>query len=260
MNHLFLRIFASIKSFLFQNAPVVLFFKFIASRNAAQTDCSAGEELTKSPSNLFYKEEKTAKLKTLDSVCNRVRSQTDGAQVDDIREKEAIDSLDTQGLEADIRKSRPFSLAETIGKEGRDFLQSDAAIPRPVRATNAVAHFIQRHMEEPKGAVSTTLMHWAIHDIRLSQQLETPLVALAQVTDSVLNGEITFGEFARQVAIAESQLTGDKPYFQLPGHPPHPSATHTLTSIRLKLEQLQQQLCEQGYTAYPSAGRVDLKI
>ncbi|MEL6456263.1 MAG: hypothetical protein AAFQ40_16315, partial [Cyanobacteria bacterium J06623_5] len=77
---------------------------------------------------------------------------------------------------------------------------------------------------------------------RVSRQLDTPLTALAQILDSLLNEPATFCEFARQVAIAHSKLTGDRPHFQQIGKPPHPDAEHTHSSIRKALLELQREL------------------
>jgi len=155
--------------------------------------------------------------------------------------KSAVE-FDANALEAEIRAARKFSLADAIGKEGGSFLKSSAAIPRPLRATNAINQFIQTCAAEPTGALSTTLQQWASQDIGLSRQLDTPLKALADILSGLLREPTTFCEFARQVAIAHAQLTGDRPYFQLRDQPPHPDADYTHDAIRAELKRLLQQL------------------
>ena len=145
-------------------------------------------------------------------------------------------------IEAEIRATRSFSLAEAIGREGGSFLRSDSTIPRPLQAANVIANFIQTHADEPASAFSTTLQAWTTSDIRLSQQLDTPLNALSAVVDSLLSEPTTFYEFARQIAIAQGQLVGTRPYFQQPNQPPHPEADYTHATIRAELIRLRQQL------------------
>lgn len=150
--------------------------------------------------------------------------------------------LDAESIEAEIRATRKFSLADAIGKEGGSFLRSGSTIPRPLQAANVITHFIQTHTTEPTGAFSTTLQAWSCQDIRLSQQLDNPLNALASIIESLLGEPTSFYEFARQIAIAQSQLTGDRPYFQRPNQPPHPDADYTHDAIQSELRHLQQQL------------------
>ena len=145
----------------------------------------------------------------------------------------------TESITKEIRASRQFSIAEAIGREGGSFLKGESSIPRPVRAAAAVQQFINTHSIQPTGVLSTTLCTWVCNDIRLSRQLDTPLVALLQVVDSLLLGSTAFVEFGRQVAIAHSKETGDRPYFQAINQPPHPDAHYSHHRIKTELAQLQ---------------------
>jgi len=155
------------------------------------------------------------------------------------------DDLQTDDLQTEIRLERKFSLAEAIGREGSGFMKGESAIPRPLRAAAELNRFITTQLREPTGALATTLYAWASNDIRVSRQLDTPLVALAQIIESLLAEPTIFLEFARQVAIAHSRLTGDRPYFQQPGQPAPPDAEHTHQSITQALTALLNQLYAQ---------------
>lgn len=141
-------------------------------------------------------------------------------------------------LQQEIRAQRKFSMAEAIGREGGSFMKGESTIPRPLRATTEINQFITAHLSDPASALSTTLQAWACDDIRVSRQLDTPLRALEQIMASLLAEPTTFCEFARQVAIAQSKLTGDRPYFQLPNQPPHPEASYTHATISAELKNL----------------------
>ncbi len=145
-------------------------------------------------------------------------------------------------IQREIRAGRQFSIAEAIAREGGSFMKGESTIPRPLRAIAEIKQFLGTHLNEPAGALCTTLHSWASGDIRLSRQLDTPLIALAQIITSILAEPTTFEEFARQVAIAHSQITGDRPQFQQPGQPPDPAAAHTHQSIQTELSALLQQL------------------
>ncbi len=145
-------------------------------------------------------------------------------------------------LQREIRMQRKFSLAEAIGREGGSFMKGESTVPRPLRAIAQINQFITAHLSDPTSALSITLQSWACNDIRVSRYLDTPLVALDQVIASLLLEPTTFYELARQTAIAHSQITGDRPYFQPPHQPPHPEADYTHASIRAELTDLQQHL------------------
>lgn len=147
-----------------------------------------------------------------------------------------------QDLQREIRQGRKFSLAEAIGREGGSFMKGESAIPRPVRAANAIKQYLNSQLVDPSSAFATTLFTWVTADIRVSRQLDTPLVALEQILESLLNESTTFYEFSRQVAIAQSHITGNRPHFQQPGRPPLPHADYTHESIKELMSELLQPL------------------
>ncbi len=123
-------------------------------------------------------------------------------------------------------------------------MKGESAIPRPLRATTRISQFITTHAHEPTGAFATALFTWASTDIRVSRQLDTPLIALHQIIHSLLSDPTTFCEFARQVAIAQSKITGDRPYFQQYKQPAHPEAEQTHQTIRTELTELLTHLSQ----------------
>ena len=150
--------------------------------------------------------------------------------------------LPSQALVNEICSQRKFTLAEAIGREGGNFMKGESAIPRPLRATAEINQFVTTYLPNPSGPVSTILQSWAKEDIRVSRHLDTPLTALSLILESLLNEPTTFQEFFRQVAIAQSQLTGDRPHFQPPNQLPHPDAAHSHKSVKQQLSNLLQKL------------------
>ena len=161
----------------------------------------------------------------------------------------AVASPSSSAVQREIRQQRKFSIAEAIGREGGSFMKGESTIPRPLRAITKINQFINTYLPDSTSALSTTLQAWARDDIRVSRQLDTPLVALAQIIDSVLSEPTTLCEFARQVAIAHSQLTGDnvvfpreiRPHAQRLNQPPL-EAAYTYTAIKSELSTLLDRL------------------
>ena len=117
-------------------------------------------------------------------------------------------------------------------------MKGESTIPRPLRAHTEINQFITAHFSDHSAPVSTVLQSWAKEDIRVSRHLDTPLIALSQIIESLLNEPTTFQEFFRQIAIAQSHLTGDRPHFQQPNQPPHPNAIHSHKSVKQQLAKL----------------------
>ncbi|MEO0647145.1 MAG: hypothetical protein AAFZ17_13465, partial [Cyanobacteria bacterium J06650_10] len=99
--------------------------------------------------------------------------------------KETTTDLDQQ-IQKEIRSEHQFSLAEAIGRESGSFMKGASAIPRPLRAKTEIKQFITTHTHKSTGALATSLYSWAETDIRVSRQLDTPLIALTQIIKSLL--------------------------------------------------------------------------
>ena len=163
--------------------------------------------------------------------------------------KAAAAESSSSAIQREIRQQRQFSLAEAIGREGGSFMKGESTIPRPLRAITQVNQFITTYLPDSTSALSTTLQAWVKADIRISRQLDTPLVALAQIIDSVLSEPTTLCEFARQVAIAHSHLTGEAVVFPKEIRPPSQQlnqppleAAYTYTLIKAELSILVERL------------------
>ena len=145
-------------------------------------------------------------------------------------------------LQQDILDSRPFSIAEAIGREGGTFLKGESTVPKLVQVITAINTFIDRNLVDPDAALQAILHQWVKGDPRVSQYKETPLVALEEILNSLLNNSNLLYELVRQVDIKWGQMYGERPYFQKPGQPPHPNDVYTHESVRRDLLDLQNKL------------------
>ncbi len=117
----------------------------------------------------------------------------------------------------------------------------DDAIPRPVRARAVIYEFLEAYLKDPEGALKPTLKQWIADDVRVSRNLDTPLVALDEILRSLSQPPELY-EFARAVNMKWGEIYGDRPYFQKPGQPPHPNAVYSHKMLQGQLEMLCQQL------------------
>jgi len=152
-----------------------------------------------------------------------------------------------------LASGKRFELADAIAREGRTFLKGDDAIPRPLRAMAQVNQVITTGLHDPGGALKTALQSWVSNDLRISQHLDQPLIALVMILKDLTDRPPIFYEFARQVTVTWGQLTGDPPRFQKPGQPPHPDIEYSHARIRADLAHLAQQL-QRALAAAPDEG------
>ena len=145
-------------------------------------------------------------------------------------------------LQQDILDSRPFSIAEAIGREGGTFLKGESTVPKLVQVITAINTFIDRNLIDPEAALQAILHQWVKGDPRVSQYKETPLYALEKILQSTIDNPHLLYELVRQVDIKWGQMYGERPYFQQPGQPPHPNDVYTHESVRQDLLDLQTKL------------------
>lgn len=145
-------------------------------------------------------------------------------------------------LRQDVLDSRPFSIAEAIGREGGTFLKGESTVPKLVQVITAINTFIDRNLIDPDAALQAILHQWVKGDPRVSKYKETPLVALEEILSSLIDNPNLLYELVRQVDIKWGQMYGERPYFQQPGQPPHPNDVYTHESVRQDLLDIQTKL------------------
>ena len=94
--------------------------------------------------------------------------------------------IDEDLLLQDILDSRPYSLAEAIGREGGTFLKGESTVPKLVQVITKINTFIDRNLDDPAASLQAILHQWVKGDPRVSQYKETPLVALAEILQSIV--------------------------------------------------------------------------
>lgn len=138
-------------------------------------------------------------------------------------------------IQRDILSGRKFSLAEAIGREGGSFLKGESPVPRLAQAIAKLQMFVKQNLSDSSGALQAVLYVAIETDSRVSQSLDSPLVALDKILSSLLENENLFYEFVNRVDRKWGQIYGERPYFQQPGQPPHPEDEYSHESVRSQL-------------------------
>ncbi len=152
--------------------------------------------------------------------------------------KEDKDNDRDLAIQREILSGRKFSLAEAIGREGGSFLKGDSPVPKQVQAIAQIHSFIKKNLSDPQGALVAVLSTWVETDLRVAENLNSPLIALNQILSSLLDNQNLLYEFVRQVDFKWGQIYDERPYFQRPGQTAHPNDEYTHESVRLQLIEL----------------------
>lgn len=141
-------------------------------------------------------------------------------------------------IREEIMLGRQFSLADVIAKEGGSFLKGESPVPKLVQTTTEINNFIDRNLIDTSGALQAVLYKYVKNDLRVSQHLDSPLIALNKIIRTLIDNQTIFYEFVKEVDLEWGRIFDEPPYFQQPGEPPHPEDEYTHESVRLKLLEL----------------------
>ncbi len=141
-------------------------------------------------------------------------------------------------IQREILSGRKFSLAEAIGREGGGFLKGESPVPKLAQAIAELQMFINQNLSDSSGALQAVLYVWVKTDTRVSQHLNSPLIALHEILASLIDNQNLLHELVREVDQKWGQIYDERPYFQQPGQNPHPEDEYTHESVRLQLIQL----------------------
>lgn len=148
-----------------------------------------------------------------------------------------------EAIQREILAGRKFSLAEAIGREGGDFLKGESPVPKLVQATTEINTFIAINLQDSSGALQAVLQTWISTDeAGVSKNLDSPLTALKQMLDNIIDNSELLYELVRQVDFQWGKMYDERPYFQSPGQPPHPDDEYTHESVEEKLKSLLTKL------------------
>jgi hypothetical protein len=150
-------------------------------------------------------------------------------------------------IEQEIRQGRTFSIADVIGQEAGNFLKGESPVPRLLQVRSEILGFISQHLNDSDGALQAALGDWVqTDDVLCSRHFDVPLNALSELLQSLLAQEARLQDFVRRVDMKWGQIYGERPYFERPGHPPHPDDAYTYASVRQQLTELLSRLQQPG--------------
>lgn len=145
-------------------------------------------------------------------------------------------------IEREARMGRKFSLTDAIGQlAGGEFTRGGTPITRKRQAELELDEYLRRHLVDSGGVLKSVLSRH-LGETLLKRDYGQPLAALGEYVHRVLASPPFLEEFVREADAEWGRVHEERPYFQVPGRPPHRDDPYTVDSVRLALLQLQESL------------------
>jgi hypothetical protein len=146
-------------------------------------------------------------------------------------------------LEREIREGRKFTLAEAIGRlAGPGMMKGISPATRKQQAEAVLESFLERHLNSPAGALSVVLLRQVKESDRLLNNLDAPLVVLAECIRHILASDYLLQELVQQADVEWGRTYDERPYFEKAGCPPHQDDPYTTESVHRALSHLLEDL------------------
>lgn len=146
------------------------------------------------------------------------------------------------GLEDEIRRGRPFDLAEAIGRAGAGALKGASPVAPTRQALMAIRARLETGLADTEGSLTRTILARLEADTPLlGRHLDQPAAALAEFLDRVLGTPGELGALVRDADARWGRDYAERPHFESAGAP-HPDDPYTEAGVRALLTELRRGL------------------
>ena len=147
------------------------------------------------------------------------------------------DEREAQGsdweLESEIRQGRKFTAQEAIARiAGPGAMKGGSPVSRQQQAETEIGIWLGSNVAENTGALKCVLQRHLNGSEVLLNNLDQPLVALADQVRRILASDDMLKEIVRESDVEWGRMMDEKPYFEREGSPPHGDDPYTLASVQ----------------------------
>ena len=154
-------------------------------------------------------------------------------------------SSDDRKLEEEIRQARSFTPQEALARmAGPGALKGASPVSQVQQAETEIGNWLTRHLADPADVLQVLLQRQLNGSALLLDNLDQPLIALANHCRNILTSDYLLGELVRQADVEWGQRMDERPIFEKEGSPDQANDPYTSESVRGELAQLVRQLPE----------------
>jgi hypothetical protein len=146
-------------------------------------------------------------------------------------------------IEQEILLGRKFTPEEALGRmAGPGAMKGISPVTLMQQAVNEIENWLVRHMPPGNGDLKLVLLRNVEGSEVLLHQYERPLFVLCAYCQQVLDSDYLLKELVRETDFEWGRASGERPYFEKAGSPPHTDDPYTFESVRKTLNGLIAQL------------------
>jgi hypothetical protein len=150
-------------------------------------------------------------------------------------------------LERKLRQGRKFTPQEAMARmAGPGAMKGASPVSRVQQAEVEVGNWLRGQVADATGALPMLLHRQLKGSALLLDNLDHPLVALAEHCRHVLASDYLLKELVREADVEWGNRMDERPYFQREGSAPHPCDPYTIESVRAAIEDVVRQLGSAG--------------
>jgi hypothetical protein len=139
-------------------------------------------------------------------------------------------------LEREIRLRRTFNARDALARmAGPGALKGASPISPVLQAETAIGTWLGGNLSDTDGALRAVVHRHLKGNALLLDNLEQPLVALAEYLRRLLATDHLLGEVVGEADVEWGRAMDERPHFERDGMPPHPDDPYTLESVRAAL-------------------------
>ena len=149
------------------------------------------------------------------------------------------------GLESEIRQGRKFTAQEAIGRIiGPGAMKGGSAVPRMQEAETGIGTWLRSNLTDTTGALQAVLHCQLKGSELLLNNLDQPLLALADYCQRVLASDYHLEELVREADVEWGRRMDERPHFNRKDASPHPDDPYTIVSVRTALREVLTKISE----------------
>lgn len=146
-------------------------------------------------------------------------------------------------IEDEIRRGRRFTPEEALARmAGPGAMKGASPVSREQQAEIEIGSWLGHHLTDAIGALKRVLEQQLEGSELLLNNVDQPLVALANHCRRILASDELFRELVREADFEWGRLMDERPHFEMEGRPPDSDDPYTVESVRECLKQALKQL------------------
>ena len=147
------------------------------------------------------------------------------------------------GIERELRQGRKFTPQEAMARmAGPGAMKGASPVSRVQQAEVEVGTWLRSHVADAAGVLPMLLHRQLKGSALLLDNLDQPLVAVAEHCRHILASDYLLKELVRDTDVEWGHRMDERPHFEREGAAPHPGDPYTAHSVREALDEVVKQL------------------